>query len=69
MEFGTWDGMTFAEVRERHPDDLDAWLGSLDARARRRRVVPRSCEKRVLAGLRPAARRSTPAGPCSWSAT
>ena len=28
--FGTWDGLTFAEVQDRHPDDLDAWLGSLD---------------------------------------
>ncbi|MCM3885958.1 bifunctional RNase H/acid phosphatase [Frankia sp. R82] len=24
--FGAWEGMTFAEVRERFPDDLDAWL-------------------------------------------
>jgi broad specificity phosphatase PhoE/ribonuclease HI len=32
MEFGVWDGLTFEEIRERHPDDLDAWLGSLDAR-------------------------------------
>jgi probable phosphoglycerate mutase len=30
MEFGTWDGMTFAEIRERYPDDLDAWLGTPD---------------------------------------
>jgi ribonuclease H / adenosylcobalamin/alpha-ribazole phosphatase len=30
MEFGTWDGLTFAEVSERHADDLEAWLGSLD---------------------------------------
>ena len=30
MEFGSWDGMTFAEIQEHHPDDLDAWLGSLD---------------------------------------
>ncbi|MGN6129953.1 MAG: bifunctional RNase H/acid phosphatase [Nocardioidaceae bacterium] len=29
MEFGRWDGKTFAEVRESHPDDLEAWLGSL----------------------------------------
>ncbi len=29
MEFGTWDGKTFAEVREGSPDDLEAWLGSL----------------------------------------
>ena len=41
MEFGAWDGLTFAEVRERHPDELDAWLGSLDIAPGRRRVVPR----------------------------
>ncbi|WP_018385182.1 bifunctional RNase H/acid phosphatase [Wenjunlia vitaminophila] len=27
-DFGAWDGLTFAEVRERHPADLDAWLAS-----------------------------------------
>ncbi|MCZ7414021.1 MULTISPECIES: bifunctional RNase H/acid phosphatase [unclassified Streptomyces] len=26
--FGAWEGLTFAEVRERHPEDLDAWLAS-----------------------------------------
>ena len=26
--FGTWDGLTFAEVQEQHPDDLEAWLGA-----------------------------------------
>lgn len=25
-DFGAWEGMTFAEVKERHPADLDAWL-------------------------------------------
>lgn len=54
MEFGAWDGLTFAEVGERHPDELEAWLGSLD-------VVPggeqgggesfRVVQERVLAGL------------------
>ncbi|WP_395694985.1 bifunctional RNase H/acid phosphatase [Nocardioides sp.] len=50
MEFGTWDGKTFAEVGEQHPDELEAWLGSLD-------VAPgggesfRAVEARVLAGL------------------
>jgi broad specificity phosphatase PhoE/ribonuclease HI len=50
MEFGSWDGMSFAEVREQSPDELDAWLGSLD-------VAPaggesfREVEKRVLDGL------------------
>jgi broad specificity phosphatase PhoE len=50
MEFGAWDGLTFAEVAERHRDDLDAWLGSLDVTAgggESFRVV----EERVLAGL------------------
>ncbi|MET1060324.1 MAG: bifunctional RNase H/acid phosphatase [Nocardioides sp.] len=50
MEFGAWDGMTFAEVGEKHPDDLEAWLGSLD-------IAPGGgesflqVEERVLAGL------------------
>lgn len=50
MEFGAWDGLTFAEVDERHPEDLRAWLGSLD-------VAPGGGEsflavqERVLAGL------------------
>ena len=50
MEFGAWDGLTFAEVGERHPEDLKAWLGSLD-------VAPgggesfRVVQERVLAGL------------------
>lgn len=49
MEFGRWDGLTFAEVGERDPDGLAAWLGSLD-------VAPpggesfRTVEARVLAG-------------------
>jgi ribonuclease H / adenosylcobalamin/alpha-ribazole phosphatase len=50
MEFGSWDGLTFAELRERHPDELDAWLGSLDQPAgggESFRVV----EKRVLVSL------------------
>jgi ribonuclease H / adenosylcobalamin/alpha-ribazole phosphatase len=28
--FGTWDGLTFAEVQDNHPDDLGAWLGAVD---------------------------------------
>ncbi|TXS29489.1 bifunctional RNase H/acid phosphatase [Streptomyces sp. ms191] len=27
-DFGAWEGLTFAEVRERHAEDLDAWLAS-----------------------------------------
>ncbi|GAA2837309.1 bifunctional RNase H/acid phosphatase [Kitasatospora sp. CM 4170] len=32
VDFGAWEGLTFAEVQERHPDDLDAWLASPKAR-------------------------------------
>ncbi|NSC21437.1 bifunctional RNase H/acid phosphatase, partial [Streptomyces albus subsp. chlorinus] len=31
-DFGAWEGLTFAEVRERHPEDLETWLGSTSAR-------------------------------------
>ncbi|MFJ6566784.1 bifunctional RNase H/acid phosphatase [Streptomyces sp. NPDC091292] len=31
-DFGAWEGLTFAEVQERHPDDLTAWLASTDVR-------------------------------------
>ncbi|WP_324788518.1 bifunctional RNase H/acid phosphatase [Streptomyces sp. H51] len=30
-DFGAWEGLTFAEVRERHPDDLNAWLADPEA--------------------------------------
>ncbi|MEU3652854.1 bifunctional RNase H/acid phosphatase [Streptomyces sp. NPDC032161] len=30
-DFGAWEGLTFAEVRERHGSDLDAWLASEEA--------------------------------------
>ena len=68
MEFGTWDGMTFAEVRERHPDDLDAWLGSLDhapGGGESFRGVERAGAGQPATGCW----RSTPAGRCWWSAT
>ncbi|MFE2110010.1 bifunctional RNase H/acid phosphatase [Kitasatospora sp. NPDC059463] len=32
VDFGAWEGLTFAEVRERHPEDLTAWLGSTKVR-------------------------------------
>ncbi|MFG2904719.1 bifunctional RNase H/acid phosphatase [Kitasatospora sp. NPDC048286] len=32
VDFGDWEGLTFAEVRERYPDDLTAWLGSAKAK-------------------------------------
>jgi probable phosphoglycerate mutase len=30
-DFGAWEGLTFAEVHERHPEDLSAWLSSPEA--------------------------------------
>ncbi|WP_344292867.1 histidine phosphatase family protein, partial [Streptomyces synnematoformans] len=30
-DFGAWEGLTFAEVQERHPGDLAAWLRSTKA--------------------------------------
>jgi probable phosphoglycerate mutase len=50
MEFGVWDGMTFAEVGEKYPDELTAWLGSLD-RAPEGGESFRVVQKRVLDGL------------------
>ncbi|MEU9077611.1 bifunctional RNase H/acid phosphatase [Kitasatospora sp. NPDC048538] len=32
VDFGDWEGLTFAEVQERYPDDLAAWLGSAKAK-------------------------------------
>jgi broad specificity phosphatase PhoE/ribonuclease HI len=32
MAFGPWDGHTLEEVRERWPDELDAWLASFEVR-------------------------------------
>ena len=49
MEFGTWDGLAFADVQEQFPDELSAWLGNLE-------VAPgggesfRAVAERVLAG-------------------
>ena len=50
MEFGSWDGLTFAEVGERYPDDMEAWLGSLDHTPGGGESF-RGVEKRVLASL------------------
>jgi probable phosphoglycerate mutase len=50
MEFGDWDGLTFAEVSERYPAALESWLGSLDQPPPGGESF-RTVEKRVLAGL------------------
>jgi ribonuclease H / adenosylcobalamin/alpha-ribazole phosphatase len=31
-DFGAWEGLTFAEVKERHQADLDTWLASVEVR-------------------------------------
>ncbi|MFL6107896.1 MAG: bifunctional RNase H/acid phosphatase [Marmoricola sp.] len=49
MEFGAWDGLSFSQIQENHPDDLASWLGSLDSAptgGESFRVV----EERVIAG-------------------
>jgi len=50
MEFGIWEGLTFAEVAERHQEDLDAWLGNLDHAPGGGESL-RAVEERVLTGL------------------
>ncbi len=50
MEFGTWEGLTFEEVRTSYPDDLDSWLGSLEAAPGGGESF-RTVEKRVLGSL------------------
>jgi probable phosphoglycerate mutase len=32
MDFGTWDGLTFEEVAQQYPGDLDTWVGTTDVR-------------------------------------
>ncbi|MFJ2778546.1 bifunctional RNase H/acid phosphatase [Kitasatospora sp. NPDC087315] len=32
VDFGDWEGLTFAEVQQRYPDDLNAWLRSTKAK-------------------------------------
>lgn len=50
MEFGAWDGLSFAEVAERFPDEMKAWFASLDAAPHGGESF-REVEQRVLAGL------------------
>ncbi len=50
MEFGVWDGLTFAEVAERHQADLDSWLGSMEVAAGGGESF-RTVQSRVLEGL------------------
>lgn len=49
MEFGAWDGLTFADVQNQFPDELSAWLGDL-GRAPGGGESFRAVADRVLAG-------------------
>ena len=49
MEFGSWDGMSFAEVHEQWPDDLADWLGDLETAPPGGESF-RAVEERVLEG-------------------
>jgi ribonuclease H / adenosylcobalamin/alpha-ribazole phosphatase len=49
MEFGTWDGLTFADVQQQFPDELSAWLGDLE-QAPGGGESFRAVAERVLAG-------------------
>jgi probable phosphoglycerate mutase len=51
MEFGSWDGLTFAEVHAQRPDEIESWLGSLDVAPGGGGETFRQVETRVLAGL------------------
>lgn len=48
-DFGGWEGLTFGEVRDSRPDELDTWLGSLDAPAGGTGESFRVVQERVLA--------------------
>jgi probable phosphoglycerate mutase len=50
MEFGRWDGLTFAEVAERDKAGLDGWFGSLETPPPGGESF-REVEERVLAAL------------------
>ncbi|MGL5810851.1 MAG: bifunctional RNase H/acid phosphatase [Nocardioides sp.] len=50
MEFGTWDGSTFAEIADSRPEEMAAWLGSLDYRPGGGESL-RGVQRRVRRGL------------------
>ena len=68
MEFGSWDGLTFAEVAERDQAGLDAWLGSLETPPPGGESFRRGRGAGARRARRASARR-TPARRSSWSAT
>jgi ribonuclease H / adenosylcobalamin/alpha-ribazole phosphatase len=49
MEFGSWDGKSFTEVHQEHPDEMSAWLGDLESAPHGGESF-RDVERRVLAG-------------------
>ena len=50
LEFGRWEGLTFAEVQARHPEELSSWLGSMDVAPPGGESI-RQVRQRVLDGL------------------
>jgi ribonuclease H / adenosylcobalamin/alpha-ribazole phosphatase len=50
MEFGVWDGMSFGEVDETWPDELAAWIASVDSAPEGGESF-QTVQERVLAGL------------------
>ncbi|MGL5824316.1 MAG: bifunctional RNase H/acid phosphatase [Nocardioides sp.] len=59
LEFGTWDGLTFAEAAEGFPEEVKQWLGSLEVRAGGHTArgtgsgeSVRGVQRRVRAGLK-----------------
>ncbi len=51
MEFGDWDGKTYAEVHEHHHDEYRTWLSSLDHAPGGTGESFRAVEERVIAAL------------------
>lgn len=51
IEFGRWEGLTFGEVREQYPDEMEAWFGSLDTPPGGGGESFRQVHGRVLDGL------------------
>jgi len=49
MEFGDWDGLSFTQIQETYPEDLESWLGNLE-HAPTGGESFRTVEERVLAG-------------------
>lgn len=52
IDFGRWEGLTFAEVHERYPEEMAAWFDSLGTPPGGADESFRDVQQRVLSGLR-----------------